>query len=76
MMQPVIAHILCRRPRNGKMEGKLGPEARARDPTRRRRAVPLAKENLVLSPRPPNLVLNPVPTIGGLTALSKDEWSA
>ena len=41
------------------MEGTLVPKARARDSTRRRRAVPLAKEDLVLSPWPPDLVLDP-----------------
>jgi hypothetical protein len=59
IMQPVITHILCRYPRDGKMEGTLVLEARARDPTGRRQAVPLAKENFVLSPWPADLVLNP-----------------
>jgi hypothetical protein len=46
---PVIAHVLCRRPRDGKMKRTLVPKAYARDPTGRRRAVPLAKENIVLA---------------------------
>jgi hypothetical protein len=41
------------------MEGALVPETRARNPTGRRRAVPLAKENIALLPRPTELVLDP-----------------
>jgi hypothetical protein len=59
MMRPVIAHELCRCPCDGKMEGALVPETRARNPTGRRRAVPLAKENIALLPRPTELVLDP-----------------
>ena len=59
MLQPVVVNILCRRPRNGEMEGTIVPDAaRARDPTGRRQAAPLAKYN-ILSPRPAELVLDP-----------------
>jgi hypothetical protein len=58
MMQPVITHVLCRCPRDGKLEWPLVPEAQACDPTERRQAAPLAKYN-ILSPRPAELVLDP-----------------
>ena len=58
MLQPVVAQVLSRCPRYGKMEGTLIRKTRTRDPTGRRRATPLTKENLVLGPRPSSLVLN------------------
>lgn len=59
MRQPVVDHVFCHRPRNGQMEGALVPETRSSDPSGCCRAVPLAKEYLVLGPRPSDLVLHP-----------------
>jgi hypothetical protein len=58
MMQHVISYILCRCPRDDKMEGKLVPEAKVRDPIGRQQTAPLAKEHLILSPWHTNLVLD------------------